>query len=385
MRSPQPRRPTRAASPPLPGGAVSPGPAVESPHQRTSRAQRCGFAALPSRRSPDIPSRSANREWGGLAVDTPFRTSSERTRGRNHLPRRGRARPRVILGRLSLDCQRTVSADAYQGQAMNGPSWLRRRTAGTITAPERNGAAPSEISLRVRPRPSDASSVGGRRRPGRFLQPLPLAGALLVLVALVGYWSVYRASTNRTPMLVTAHTLSAGTVLRPNDLRTGELAGDARTISALVPERDLDSVLGHTLATAVPAGAPLPRAALAGPVNASSAFTLVVPRLHALAVALAPGDRVTVLATYGSGSGRAHTKAIARSLQVLSVGGAPSGIDSASASIPVTLALPDPSLASSLALANSIAKIDLLREGGRARTAPIPRASEAEGTGANSA
>jgi Flp pilus assembly protein CpaB len=263
---------------------------------------------------------------------------------------------------------------------MNGPNWLRRHSAGTISASERNGAAPSETSLRLRPRTSDAPSVGGRPRTGRFLQPLPLAGALLVLVALVGYWSVYRASTNRTPMLIAAHTLSAGTLLHPNDLRMGELAGDQRTISALVPERDLDSVLGHTLATAVPGGAPLPRAALAGPVSASSAFTIVLPGLHALADTLLPGDRVTVLATYGSGSGRAHTKAIARGLQVLSVGGAPSGIDSASASVPITLALPDPSLASSLALANSIAKIDLLREGGRAHTAPIPPASEADGT-----
>jgi len=263
---------------------------------------------------------------------------------------------------------------------MNGPNWLRRHTAGTISAFERNGARPSEASLRLRPRTSDAPLVGGRAGRGRFLQPLPLAGALLVLVALVGYWSVYRASTNRTPTLVADHPLSAGTVLRPTDLRTGELAGDARTISALVPERDLDSVLGHTLATAVPAGAPLPRAALGGQAQASSAFTLVVPALHALADALAPGDRVTVLATYAGGSGRAHTKAIARGLQVLSVGGPPSGIDSASASVPITLALPDASLASSLALANSIAKIDLLREGGRARTAPIPPANEADGT-----
>lgn len=262
---------------------------------------------------------------------------------------------------------------------MNGRNWLRRHTSGTISAPERNGATPPETALRLRPRASEAPSVGGQPRTGRLLQPLPLAGALLVLVALVGYWSVYRASTNRTPMVVAAHSLSAGTVLRANDLRTGELAGDERTISALVPERDLDSVLGHTLATAVPAGAPLPRAALAGPLTASSAFTLVVPGLHALAGALAPGDRVTVLATYGSGSGRAHTRAIARGLQVLSVASTPSGIASASASVPIALALPDASLASSLALANSIAKIDLLREGGRARTAPIPPASEAGG------
>src|SRR5207302_139619 len=129
------------------------------------------------------------------------------------------------------------------------------------------------------------------------LQPLPLVGMLLVLIALVGYWSVYRASTTRTPVLVAAHALSAGSVLHASDLRTGELAGDGRTMAALVPERELDALLGRTLSAAAP--------------------------------------------------------------------------------VPITLALPDPSLASALSLANSDAKLDLLRESGGARAAPIPPASEA--------
>src|SRR5262249_44847084 len=121
----------------------------------------------------------------------------------------------------------------------------------------------------------------------------------------------------------------------------------------------------------------LPRASLTGRAAGTAAFTLVLPALHALAGQLGPGDRVTVLATYGSGSGQARTKAIARGLEVLSVGGAPTGIDSASASIPVTLALPDASLASALALANSDAKVDLLRDSGSTRAAPIPAVTEA--------
>src|SRR5439155_8493082 len=154
----------------------------------------------------------------------------------------------------------------------------------TAIAPERNGSAPSETELRLRPRVADApAAVRARPRAGRLLQPLPLVGAALVLVALVGYWSVYRASTKRTPVLVAVHTLSAGTVLRAGDLRTGELAGDARTMAALVSERDLNSALGHSLTAVVPAGAPLPLAALAGGATGSSAFTLVLPALHALA------------------------------------------------------------------------------------------------------
>jgi Flp pilus assembly protein CpaB len=236
---------------------------------------------------------------------------------------------------------------------MRTPSWIRRRGGATLTAPAGNGAPPAEAAARLRPRDPDAVAAPALPRARRLLQPLPLLGLLLVLVALVGYWSVYRASTKRTPVLVAARGLSAGSVLRAGDVRTGELAADGRTMGALVP-------LGARAA-------------------APSAFTLVVPALHALAGSLQPGDRVTVLATYGSGSGQARTRPIARGLEVLAVGTPPSGIDSSAASIPVTLALPDPALASALALANSDAKLDLLRESGRARTAPIPPASEGGG------
>ncbi len=41
-----------------------------------------------------------------------------------------------------------------------------------------------------------------------------------MLIALIGYWGVYSASTKRTPILVTTHALAAGTVLTSGDLRT---------------------------------------------------------------------------------------------------------------------------------------------------------------------
>ena len=85
---------------------------------------------------------------------------------------------------------------------MNGRDWIRRQSAGPTAPPERNGAGPAE-AVRIREReaePAVASQLRPRAR--RLLQPLPLVGVLLVLVALVGYWSVYRASTRRTPMVV---------------------------------------------------------------------------------------------------------------------------------------------------------------------------------------
>jgi hypothetical protein len=105
-----------------------------------------------------------------------------------------------------------------------------------------------------------------------------------------------------------------------------------------------------------------------------AAFTLVVPALRALGGSLRAGDRVTVLATFESGTA-AQARAIARGLRVLTVGRAPGGLDASTASVAVTVALPDPSVAAALALANSEGKIDLLRDGGKGSTAPIPSAN----------
>src|SRR5438034_7866544 len=145
----------------------------------------------------------------------------------------------------------------------------------------------------------------------RLTQPLPLIGVVLVLVALAGYWSVYSATTKRTPVIVAAHNLQAGAVLRSSDLRTAELAGEAGGMAELVPERELETVLGRELAAPVAQGAPLPRASVAAGGAEPAAFTLVVPALRAVGSSLRPGDRVTVLATFESGTG-AQARAIAR-------------------------------------------------------------------------
>lgn len=248
-----------------------------------------------------------------------------------------------------------------------------QRASDVEVQPSKNGQP------RVRLRSPE--EIAAARPPAwrRLTQPLPLIGFVLVLAALGGYWSVYAATTKRTPVIVAAHDLQAGAVLRASDLRTAELAGDAGTIAALVPERELETVLGRELAAPVGQGAPLPRASLAAGGAEPDAFTLVVPALRALGGSLRPGDRVTVLATFESGAG-AQARAIARGLRVLTVGRAPEALDTTTASVPVTVALPDPSTAAALALANSEGKIDLLREGGNGSTAPIPSANTQGGS-----
>lgn len=255
---------------------------------------------------------------------------------------------------------------------MNG--WrelLTRERPGSGTKPL--GASPNGEAPLLRPRIAEESRTPKGAGARRLLQPLPLVGVVLVLIALVGYWSVYRATTERTPVLVAAHDLTAGTVLQPSDLRAVELAGEAEFMAGLVPDGELDAVLGSRLGVALESGLPLPRGSLAEPAPAPPALTLAVPALHAVGGTLRPGDRVTVLATFGS-----EARAIARGLEVLAVGGAPEALDPNSATIPVTVAVRQSSLASVLALANAEGKIDLLREGSERNADPIPPARAEE-------
>ena len=158
---------------------------------------------------------------------------------------------------------------------------------------------------------------------------------MLTLIALLGYWGVYAASTKRTPILLATHALPAGTVLSASDVRTGKLAGESSVLAALVPESERSQVIGQRLSTAVPAGAPLPAGALAGHQAQTSAFVLSIPEFDVTGAQLQAGDRVTVLATFGAGTGQANTRPVARNLEVLSVGEPPANADPSTTTVPV--------------------------------------------------
>jgi Flp pilus assembly protein CpaB len=214
----------------------------------------------------------------------------------------------------------------------------------------------------------------------RLAQPLPLIGIALLAVSAVGYIAVAaRARTVSSEVVVAAHNLPAATRLTTSDLRLVKLTAGQELLAQLVPAAGETGLLGRRLATPVLAGLPVGRESVASPGGGPAAFTLTVPALHALGGNLAVGDRVSVLATFSSTSGAATSRVIARHLVVLAVGQPPSGIDQSSATVPVTVALPDPGVASELALANSVGKIDLLRDGGNA-AAVIPSAATS-GTG----
>jgi pilus assembly protein CpaB len=217
-------------------------------------------------------------------------------------------------------------------------------------------------------------------RSRRLLQPVPLAGVALMLVGLLVVLAYSAAASRRTPVLVAARDLPAGAVLHASDLRSSRLGADGDVLSALVTATQEPTVEGRRLVVPVGAGEPLPRAALASSSASPAAFTLAVPAAHALGGQLRPGDHVSVLATFSRTSGGATTEALARNLVVLAVGAPPSIGDPNQSTIPVTVALPDPRLAARLALANSSAKIDLLRDANRSGSAAIPTANTPAGT-----
>jgi Flp pilus assembly protein CpaB len=257
---------------------------------------------------------------------------------------------------------------------VNGWSRLRRHAVEPGRSPDGNGS----VALRLRERPGAPSAVAPWRSRW-WRQPLPLVGVGLVVVALVGSLALVNSATHRDGVVVATRDLAPGTVVRSGDVRVAKLATDRATLAGLVPADGLSELVGRTVRTGVAAGTPIATAAVGRSVSEPDAFTLVVPVAHALGGGLRAGDHVTVLATYQTADGQAIARPVARNLVVVSVGQPPSGIGTETASVSVTVLLPIASLASALALANSDGKIDLLREGSRDRTAPIPAASEGTG------
>lgn len=253
-------------------------------------------------------------------------------------------------------------------------SALTRRTPSSLDG---NG---SPSLPRLRERPVLPRRPFGRGRFESLRSPLPAAGIALVLIALLGYLAVYRAASNRTQVLVATHTLPAGTVLSTGDLRGASIAAEGRLLATLLPASQEPRALGQRLSSTVPAGAPLPAGALAERATQTSAFTLAAPEFDVAGEELQPGDRVSVLVTFGAGSGSATTRPLARGLEVITVGEAPPSSDPSTTTVPVTVALANPVIVSQLALANQDGKLDLLREGtGGSSTAAIPSATAGGG------
>ncbi|MDA8391235.1 MAG: hypothetical protein M0Z87_00225 [Actinomycetota bacterium] len=107
---------------------------------------------------------------------------------------------------------------------------------------------------------------------------------------------------------------------------------------------------------------------ISGPAGIGRVVSFPVDPARALNGALSYGDRVDVLATYGSGSS-ATTSAVVRSAKVLAVSGSSGGVLASGGSMVVTLSVDSPASLLALAQAVNAAQVLLVRTTGDSPTA----------------
>jgi Flp pilus assembly protein CpaB len=219
---------------------------------------------------------------------------------------------------------------------------------GGLTTAEAGGrmTAPSPTVLRRRPLP------GGRA----------LAGGLLVAVAVVGVFAAYTDATAgpSRSYVVARRDLAPGTRLSAGDLAVravdlpGEQAGRAF--------RDVSSLEGAVLVGPVGAGELLQAGAVVRGDAVGHEVSFPVARARALGGRLAPGERVDVVATYGTGAD-AVTVAVVRRALVVDVGGSRGPLGD-QGDLVLTLSVGDPTEAMALAHAAGAGELTVVRTTG---------------------
>ena len=132
-----------------------------------------------------------------------------------------------------------------------------------------------------------------RRRPA-------VLGIGLALVAVGGLTAAWFASAvdSSTPVVVAAAPLLRGQVVTAEQLSTGQVSGVSA--SALTPASQLQSLVGRTVVTDVPAGATVPGSAVTEdplPGAGESVVGILLPPGQVPTVDLRPGSQVRIVAT----------------------------------------------------------------------------------------
>jgi pilus assembly protein CpaB len=193
-----------------------------------------------------------------------------------------------------------------------------------------------------------------------FVLSLALAGVatLAVQARLTRLEARAAASGPGREVVVAATALDRGTVLEEHQVAMRKLPATFLPSGAVV---SIEAVRGRTLAADVAAQEPITELRLAPP--GGPVASLIPPSLRAVAVpaalppsAIAPSDRVDVLATFASGG--AHTETVVGGAEVLSV--LPAGSAEAGGPAAVTLlVLVGPESAERLAYARTFADLSV--------------------------
>ena len=236
-------------------------------------------------------------------------------------------------------------------------------------------APPRQIGADLLGPPSGGSdsTVGATRPAARRLQrraALPsgraVVGGLLVAFAMVAAFVVAAGSGGgpRGEVVVATHPIAIGHQLELDDLRVEPVdLSDALASATFTNPGDLigtvtvaplttDEIVGRSAIVELGAKGP-----------AGHAFSFPVDRERAVNGHLEPGDRIDVLATYGSGDS-ARTLVVARGVQLIGIESAGSATLGSNGKVVVSLSLDHADQVLAAAHAAEVAEVTLVRSTG---------------------
>jgi len=126
-----------------------------------------------------------------------------------------------------------------------------------------------------------------------------LLGVVLVIVALVGGLSFWRAARTTEPVVIAARPIAAGHIVTAEDLTLTEARLEGPLAGLALRDGDRAALMGQTVAVPIPAGAMVVRPDVgSGPVVGAEQVAITVPvPADSVFPGLHRGDRVTVLGT----------------------------------------------------------------------------------------
>ncbi len=209
---------------------------------------------------------------------------------------------------------------------------------------------------------ADEPAPGPQPRPLRRRQALPgaraVAGGLLVAAAAVGLFAAY-ARLSAGPdhsYAVVRHAVAAGSRLHPSDL-TLQPMDLPPALRARAFEK-LSDLAGTTVLSPLAAGELVQPSALVVTRSADAARTVSFPIDRTRLGPLKQGERIDVLATYGTGTD-AWTAVVLRQAQVVDVDRSKSSLGDSGSPV-VTVAVTDPNDELALAHAGALGKLTVV-------------------------
>lgn len=221
----------------------------------------------------------------------------------------------------------------------------------------------------VRPNSEDVTSHStAQPKNSRRALPRVVVGASLITVSVVGLTYAFSATsrTVTTAVLVPSADIPPDQALVPSDFTSLKLALPKALAGSFIA--DPSELVGKVGLSMLKQGQPVePQELSIAPPNADRVLTLEVPSAQAVEGELIPGDRVDVLATYGTGAS-ATTITAGQSVLVLTSQALQGSFASGgSRTISITLAATSYTEAMAIAQAQIAAKVTLVRSTGSAK------------------